>query len=80
MILLIGGVVAALDFNPVEVIKLAQVSNAIFLPIIVFIIIGLKYEIDNRKLSSSAYQILSFLVFGLSLLLSIAALYNVFGL
>ena len=51
LILLIGGVVAALDFNPVEVIKLAQVSNAIFLPIIVFIIIGLKYEIDNRKLS-----------------------------
>jgi Mn2+/Fe2+ NRAMP family transporter len=77
-ILFIGCIVAALDFNPIEVIRIAQVANAIILPILVILIIWLAY-----KLKTSAYKFgklslsLGIIVLLLSLTISISSLYKV---
>jgi len=77
-ILFIGCVVAALDFNPVEVIRVAQVANAIILPILVILIIWLAH-----KLKTSAYNFgklgftLGIIVLLLSLTISISSLNKV---
>jgi Mn2+/Fe2+ NRAMP family transporter len=77
IILFIGCIIAALDFNPVEIIKTAQVANAIILPSLVAILIWLLYQFKSLKLSV-AYRILTLLVFALSLSVSISAFYKLF--
>jgi len=77
-ILFIGCLVAALDFNPIEVIRIAQVANAIILPVLVVLIIWLA-----RKLKTSAYNFgklgftLGIIVLLLSLTISISSLSKV---
>lgn len=75
-ILLIGCIVAALDFNPVEVIKIAQVANAIILPFLVLILIWLAYSMKTTR--SWLYGILSALVVIFSLSVSLSSFYKLF--
>jgi Mn2+/Fe2+ NRAMP family transporter len=78
-ILGIGCFFAALDFNPVEMIKIAQVANAIILPVLVVLIVWLRFQLQK---SPSAYKILHsglyLLILLLSLSISISGLYKIF--
>ncbi len=74
-VLLIGCVVAALDFNPVEVITIAQISNAIILPILVLIIFGLSQKISASK--SILNMVSKLLIIILSIGLSISSIYKI---
>lgn len=78
-VLLIGCVIAALDFNPVEVIRIAQVANAIILPVLVILIVWLAYQL-NASVSKSKLINLSFglVIFLLSLMISVSGFYKVF--
>ena len=77
LILLIGCFVAALDFNPVKVIQVAQVANAIILPSLVAILIWLLFQLKSFKVSI-IYVCLGFTIFALSLSISISAFYKLF--
>ncbi len=78
LILLIGCIIAALDFNPVEVIRIAQVSNAIVLPVLVILIIWLAYKLKSKKYKFGKTGLsVGFLVLILSLSISISSLYKV---
>lgn len=72
-ILLIGCFVAALDYNPVEVIRIAKVANAIILPILVILIIWLELQLQT---SSYKYRLinlsLGIIVMHMSLLISVS--------
>ncbi len=78
-VLLIGCVVAALDFNPVEVIRIAQVANAIILPILVIIIIWLAYQLKSSQTQYGVFNlVLGGIVLLLSLVISISGLFKIF--
>ncbi|MBS3737928.1 MAG: Nramp family divalent metal transporter [Psychroflexus sp.] len=74
-VLLIGCIVAALDFNPIQVITIAQISNAIVLPILVLIIFGLAQKINHSK--SILNSVLQLLIIILSVGLSLSSLYKI---
>lgn len=78
-VLLIGCVVAALDFNPVEVIRIAQVANAIILPILVIIIIWLAHQLKSSQTQYGVFNlVLGGIVLLLSLVISISGLFKIF--
>ena len=77
-ILTIGGVIAAFDFNPVEVIKSAQVANAIILPLIVFIIIWISQSKPDKIKFYRPSLILGIILFMLSVVLSFISIAKVF--
>ena len=76
-ILIIGCGIATLDFNPVEVITLAQISNAIILPIMVLIILGLSKKIKSSSSVFSINIIFQWLVIAISVGLSFSSLYKI---
>ncbi|RRO25101.1 Nramp family divalent metal transporter [Flavobacteriaceae bacterium 14752] len=76
-ILFIGCIIAAFDFNPITVITLAQISNAIVLPIIALIIVWLSNKIKVLNKSVITHHIASFVVIIISLTLSFSALYKI---
>lgn len=78
VILIIGCIVASLDFNPLEVITLAQISNAIILPVMVLIIISLSQKINSKNSIGSINTIFQVLVIAISLALSISSIYKIF--
>ena len=78
VILIIGCLVAALDLEPVQVIKLAQVANAIILPVIVMIILWLNRQIGQQRKSGPFYQLLGLVVLLISVFLSLSSLYKLF--
>lgn len=79
-ILFIGCTVAALDFNPVEVIQIAQVANAIILPILVVLIIWLSYNLNTSSIKNKVLSLsLGLIVLLLSVMISISGLYKVFS-
>jgi Mn2+/Fe2+ NRAMP family transporter len=75
IILLIGCMIAALDFNPIEVIRIAQVANAIILPTLVGLLLWLSYRIEIIKLTK-IYLSLGLLVFVISISISISSVYK----
>jgi Mn2+/Fe2+ NRAMP family transporter len=77
LILFIGCIIAALDFNPVEVIKIAQVANAIILPTLVALLLWLAFQVKMIKLTK-IYILLGFLVFVFSLSISISSIFKLF--
>jgi len=77
VILLIGCIVAALDFNPVEVITLAQISNAIILPVLVIIIFGLSRKILQSKSIFNFNSLAQLLIVVLSVAISLSSLYKI---
>ena len=76
-ILLIGTVIATLDFNPVEVITLAQISNAIILPIIVVILVWLANRIKTLNKSFTPQRVFGIIVIAISLGLSLSTIYKI---
>ena len=78
VILIIGCLVAALDLEPVQVIKLAQVANAIILPVIVMIILWLNRQIGQQRKSGPFYQLLGLVVLLISVFLSLSSFYKLF--
>ena len=76
-ILIIGCIIATLDFNPVEVITLAQISNAIILPVMVLIILGLSQKIKTTTSIFTLNFLFQFIVIGISLLISISSLFKI---
>lgn len=82
LILCIGVAISASGFKPIQIIKFAQVANALLLPLLV----GLLLWIMNRKellgvhKNSIVNNILAGLVFILSLLLSFTGINKVFDL
>jgi len=77
LILFIGCVIAALDLNPVEVIRVAQIANALILPILVIIILWLvnRFSVLKSKLSYSNI-IFGLIVLVLSFAISISGFYK----
>jgi Mn2+/Fe2+ NRAMP family transporter len=80
VILIIGCLVAALDLEPVQVIKLAQVANAIILPVIVIIILWLDRQIGQQSRVRPFYQLLGLVVLLISVFLSLSSLYKIIDL
>lgn len=76
-ILIIGCGIATLDFNPVEVITLAQISNAIILPIMVLIILSLSKKIKSSSSVFSINFVFQWLVIAISVGLSFSSLYKI---
>jgi manganese transport protein len=76
-ILFVGCVVAALDFNPIEVIKIAQVANAVILPILVILLIWLAYNLKSTKMSWW-FSIFGFFTLALSISISFSSIYKIF--
>lgn len=76
IVLVIGCVVAALDFKPVEVIQIAQVANAVILPVLVLILIWLTCKMNTTH--TWLYWILGALVVIFSLSISISSFYKLF--
>ena len=71
IILFIGVTVSMIELNPIEIIKFAQFSNSLLLPIIAIILLWL---INNKSIISSRYRykyqnILGFMIVILSLIL-----------
>ncbi len=81
-ILLLGVVFSSLNIKPIEIIKFAQVANGILLPVIAAILIWIMNKSSTLgKYSNNVRQnILGFLILGIVILLSVAALNKVFGL
>ena len=76
-ILFIGCIIAALDFNPMEVIRIAQVANAIILPVLVILLIWLAYKFTTTKMSWW-FSIFSFLTLSFSISISFSSIYKIF--
>ncbi len=76
-ILFIGCIIAAFDFNPITVITLAQISNAIVLPIIALIIVWLSNRIKAFNKSVMTHHMASLVVIITSLALSFSTLYKI---
>ncbi len=82
IILGVGVLFSSLGFKPIDIIQFAQVANGLLLPIIA----GLLLWIMNKKSLLGDYKnsklnnTIGFLIFGVTLLLSVATLNKVFGL
>ena len=75
-ILIIGVVVSMIDINPIEIIKFAQLSNSLLLPIIAIILLWL---INNNNIINSKYNykyqnVLGVFIVVISLILGIKGL------
>lgn len=77
IILAIGCIVATLDFNPITVITLAQIANAIVLPVIVIILIWLSQKTIPVDKSFTLRGVLNVFVLAITLSLSLASLYKI---
>ncbi len=81
-ILLLGVVFSSLNIKPIEIIKFAQVANGILLPVIAAILIWImnKSSILGKYSNNVRQNIFGFLILGIVILLSVAALNKMFGL
>ena len=79
-ILFIGVLISMININPIEIIKFAQFSNSLLLPIIAIILLWL---INNKKIISDKYNyryqnILGVFIVIISLLLGVKGLISLF--
>ena len=82
LILMLGVVISSLNLKPIDIIKFAQVANGILLPVIAAILIWImnKSSVLGIYKNNSKQNILGFIILGITILLSVAALNKVFGL
>ena len=80
LVLLLGIVFSSLGFQPVEVIKLAQVSNGILLPVIAIFLFWIvnRSSVMGRHRNSPIQNVLGILVIGISMFLGAKSIYTVF--
>lgn len=81
-VLLVGVISASSGIKSVEIIKFAQVTNGILLPIIAGFLIWImnKKSILEKYANNTKQNILGFIILGISILLSVATLNKVFDL
>ena len=79
-VLLFGVIVSLLDLNPIEIIKFAQFSNSLLLPIIAIILLWLvnKSEIIENKFSYKFQNILGLTIIIITFLLSFKGITTLF--
>ena len=53
LVLLFGVIVSMIDINPIEIIKFAQFSNSLLLPIIAIILLWI---VNNNRITESQYS------------------------
>ena len=53
LVLLFGVIVSMIDINPIEIIKFAQFSNSLLLPIIAIILLWI---VNNNRITGSQYS------------------------
>jgi len=80
-ILLLGVIFSSFDINPIELIQIAQVSNAILLPFIAILLLAI---VSNRKLmgnfkNTSFQNIIGIMIILFCLFLSVKSLFFVFA-
>ncbi|MBJ6369869.1 Nramp family divalent metal transporter [Snuella sedimenti] len=82
VVLLMGIVFSSLGIKPIEIIKFAQVTNGILLPIIAVFLIWImnKSSVLGVYKNSLGQNIFGFVIILISILLSLASLNKVFGL
>ncbi|NBC58058.1 MAG: divalent metal cation transporter [Bacteroidetes bacterium] len=76
-ILLIGCIIATLDFNPINVITAAQIANAIALPVMVIILIWLSKKAFSANDNFIPRDLINIIVILICLALSLASLYKI---
>ncbi|WP_299551386.1 Nramp family divalent metal transporter [Seonamhaeicola sp.] len=81
-ILVLGVIISSLNLKPIDIIKFAQVANGILLPVIAIVLIWImnKSSVLGIYKNNIRQNILGFLILGITVLLSVAALNKVFGL
>jgi len=81
-ILILGILLSSLGIKPIDIIKFAQVTNGILLPIIAGFLIWIMNQntILGTHKNSIKQNIFAFIIFGISILLSLATLNKVFNL
>jgi manganese transport protein len=79
-VLLFGVIVSLLDLNPIEIIKFAQFSNSLLLPIIAIILLWLvnKSEIIENKFSYKFQNVLGLTIIIITFLLSFKGITTLF--
>lgn len=79
-VLLFGVIVSLLDLNPIEIIKFAQFSNSLLLPIIAIILLWLvnKSEIIKNKFSYKFQNVLGLTIIIITFLLSFKGITTLF--
>jgi len=82
IILFTGVLFSSLSFKPIDIIQFAQVANGLLLPIMAGLLLWImnKESILGRHKNSKLNNVIGFVIFGITLLLSIATLNKVFGL
>jgi len=81
-ILFIGVMFSSMGFKPIDIIKFAQVANGLLLPIMVVLLLWImnKESILGKHKNKLVNNILGCIIFGVTLMLSIATLNKVIGL
>jgi len=81
LILIIGVVFSSLGFKPIDVIQFAQVANGLLLPVIAALLIWIttKKSVLGVHKNSLLNTLIGCVIFGVTLLLSIATLNKVFA-
>lgn len=81
-ILAIGVLFSSLKINPIEIIKFAQVSNGILLPIIAMFLLWIvnKTTVMGKFINTTTQNIISGLIIGITLILGFKSILKVFEL
>ncbi|MBT8309946.1 MAG: Nramp family divalent metal transporter [Flavobacteriaceae bacterium] len=82
VILFTGVIFSSLGFKPIDIIKFAQVANGLLLPIMAGLLIWImnKETILGKHKNNLVNNILGCIIFGITLMLSIATLNKIFDL
>ena len=82
LVLILGMVFSSLGINPIDIIKFAQVTNGILLPIVAGFLIWVmnKSTILGLHKNNTKQNIIGIIILGISILLSIATLNKIFQL
>ncbi|TXG35472.1 divalent metal cation transporter [Seonamhaeicola maritimus] len=81
-ILILGVIISSLGLKPIDIIKFAQVANGILLPVIAIVLIWImnKSSVLGAYKNNIKQNVLGFIILGITVLLSVAALNKVLGL
>ena len=82
IILFVGVLFSSLGFKSIDIIQFAQVANGLLLPIMAGLLLWImnKESLLGKHKNSKLNNVIGFLIFGITLMLSIATLNKVFGL
>jgi len=81
-ILLLGVLFSSLSIKPIEIIRFAQVTNGILLPIVAGFLLWImnKESILGKHINSKFQNIVGFLILGITIFLGLKSIFKVFNL